>query len=164
MCIRDSKHAQDAQRLESERLAAEDKAKKAAEEAAAAVGLADYSVPKGGTLRVAPEALVALTKAAHTTTTSNTASNMGTTNPQSSATPSTPSPKQPTPSVSPAQPSAGAPKPQGAGAASWGAQPPSVSYTHLRAHETVLDIVCRLLLEKKKEKKKRKRKKEEKMT
>ena len=28
--------------------------------------------------------------------------------------------------------------------------PGSVSYTHLRAHETVLDIVCRLLLEKKK--------------
>src|SRR5664280_2265655 len=27
-----------------------------------------------------------------------------------------------------------------------------VSYTHLRAHETVLDLVCRLLLEKKKEK------------
>ena len=27
----------------------------------------------------------------------------------------------------------------------------AVSYTHLRAHETVLDIVCRLLLEKKKE-------------
>ena len=27
-----------------------------------------------------------------------------------------------------------------------------VSYTHLRAHETVLDIVCRLLLEKKKNK------------
>ena len=26
----------------------------------------------------------------------------------------------------------------------------SVSYTHLRAHETVLDIVCRLLLEQKK--------------
>ena len=25
-----------------------------------------------------------------------------------------------------------------------------VSYTHLRAHETVLDIVCRLLLDKKK--------------
>ena len=24
----------------------------------------------------------------------------------------------------------------------------TVSYTHLRAHETVLDIVCRLLLEK----------------
>ena len=30
----------------------------------------------------------------------------------------------------------------------------SVSYTHLRAHETVLDLVCRLLLEKKKEIKK----------
>src|SRR5665811_1412973 len=29
----------------------------------------------------------------------------------------------------------------------------SVSYTHLRAHETVLDLVCRLLLEKKKKKK-----------
>ena len=28
--------------------------------------------------------------------------------------------------------------------------PQPVSYTHLRAHETVLDIVCRLLLEKKK--------------
>ena len=28
-----------------------------------------------------------------------------------------------------------------------------VSYTHLRAHETVLDLVCRLLLEKKKGKK-----------
>src|SRR5664280_3212543 len=28
--------------------------------------------------------------------------------------------------------------------------PPLVSYTHLRAHETVLDLVCRLLLEKKK--------------
>eukprot|EP00657_Telonema_sp_P-1_P005556 TRINITY_DN23000_c0_g1_i1.p1 TRINITY_DN23000_c0_g1~~TRINITY_DN23000_c0_g1_i1.p1 ORF type:complete len:114 (-),score=52.97 TRINITY_DN23000_c0_g1_i1:27-368(-) len=28
----------------------------------------------------------------------------------------------------------------------------TVSYTHLRAHETVLDIVCRLLLEKKKKK------------
>src|SRR5665811_2510921 len=26
----------------------------------------------------------------------------------------------------------------------------AVSYTHLRAHETVLDVVCRLLLEKKK--------------
>ena len=33
-----------------------------------------------------------------------------------------------------------------------GTQP--VSYTHLRAHETVLDLVCRLLLEKKKETKK----------
>ena len=28
--------------------------------------------------------------------------------------------------------------------------PTPVSYTHLRAHETVLDLVCRLLLEKKK--------------
>ena len=28
-----------------------------------------------------------------------------------------------------------------------------VSYTHLRAHETVLELVCRLLLEKKKIKK-----------
>ena len=27
--------------------------------------------------------------------------------------------------------------------------PKAVSYTHLRAHETVLDLVCRLLLEKK---------------
>ena len=31
-----------------------------------------------------------------------------------------------------------------------------VSYTHLRAHETVLDLVCRLLLEKKHKKKKKK--------
>ena len=31
----------------------------------------------------------------------------------------------------------------------------SVSYTHLRAHETVLDLVCRLLLEKKKYTKKK---------
>ena len=30
----------------------------------------------------------------------------------------------------------------------------TVSYTHLRAHETEADLVCRLLLEKKKEKKK----------
>ena len=30
-----------------------------------------------------------------------------------------------------------------------------VSYTHLRAHETVLDLVCRLLLEKKKKNTKR---------
>ena len=37
----------------------------------------------------------------------------------------------------------------------WGVAP--VSYTHLRAHETVLDLVCRLLLEtKKKHKKKQK--------
>src|SRR5664280_3762827 len=32
--------------------------------------------------------------------------------------------------------------------------PEAVSYTHLRAHETVLDLVCRLLLEKKKKNKK----------
>src|SRR5665811_2581175 len=31
----------------------------------------------------------------------------------------------------------------------------AVSYTHLRAHETVLDLVCRLLLEKKKKKQKK---------
>ena len=31
--------------------------------------------------------------------------------------------------------------------------PEPVSYTHLRAHETVLDLVCRLLLEKKKQNK-----------
>ena len=31
----------------------------------------------------------------------------------------------------------------------------AVSYTHLRAHETVLDLVCRLLLEKKKKTKKK---------
>ena len=31
----------------------------------------------------------------------------------------------------------------------WSSAEP-VSYTHLRAHETVLDLVCRLLLEKKK--------------
>ena len=31
----------------------------------------------------------------------------------------------------------------------------AVSYTHLRAHETVLDLVCRLLLEKKKHKTKK---------
>ena len=30
-----------------------------------------------------------------------------------------------------------------------------VSYTHLRAHETVLDLVCRLLLEKQKHNKKK---------
>ena len=33
----------------------------------------------------------------------------------------------------------------------------SVSYTHLRAHETVLDLVCRLLLEKTKNTKKKKK-------
>ena len=32
-----------------------------------------------------------------------------------------------------------------------------VSYTHLRAHETVLDLVCRLLLEKQKQNKKKKK-------
>ena len=31
------------------------------------------------------------------------------------------------------------------------------SYTHLRAHETGLDLVCRLLLEKKKKRKKKKK-------
>src|SRR5450756_2836525 len=34
-----------------------------------------------------------------------------------------------------------------------------VSYTHLRAHETRHDLVCRLLLEKKKKKKKKRKKK-----
>ena len=34
----------------------------------------------------------------------------------------------------------------------------TVSYTHLRAHETVLDLVCRLLLEKKKKHQKKKKK------
>ena len=34
-----------------------------------------------------------------------------------------------------------------------------VSYTHLRAHETVLDIVCRLLLEKKQQKQQKNKKK-----
>ena len=38
----------------------------------------------------------------------------------------------------------------------------SVSYTHLRAHETVLDLVCRLLLEKKQKTTKKKQKKEQK--
>src|SRR5665811_976563 len=35
----------------------------------------------------------------------------------------------------------------------WRAGEDPVSYTHLRAHETVLDLVCRLLLEKKKKNK-----------
>ncbi|VTU58040.1 hypothetical protein AMBR_DPAELIID_02769 [Lacticaseibacillus rhamnosus] len=35
----------------------------------------------------------------------------------------------------------------------------AVSYTHLRAHETEADLVCRLLLEKKKKKKKKRKKK-----
>mgnify|MGYP000208367461 CR=1 FL=1 len=34
----------------------------------------------------------------------------------------------------------------------------TVPYTHLRAHETREDLVCRLLLEKKKKKKKKKKK------
>ena len=38
----------------------------------------------------------------------------------------------------------------------------AVSYIHLRAHETVLDLVCRLLLEKKKTKTKNKEQKMEK--
>ena len=38
----------------------------------------------------------------------------------------------------------------------------SVSYTHLRAHETPEHLVCRLLLEKKKKKKKQKKKKKKK--
>ena len=37
-----------------------------------------------------------------------------------------------------------------------------VSYTHLRAHETEADLVCRLLLEKKKKKKKKKKKQKKK--
>src|SRR5665811_418130 len=40
-----------------------------------------------------------------------------------------------------------------AGVNSWTREPVPVSYTHLRAHETVLDLVCRLLLEKKKKNK-----------
>ncbi len=36
------------------------------------------------------------------------------------------------------------------------------SYTHLRAHETLRYLVCRLLLEKKKKKKKQKKKKKNK--
>ena len=38
-----------------------------------------------------------------------------------------------------------------------------VSYTHLRAHETVLDLVCRLLLEKKTYKQKKTKKKKNKL-
>ena len=36
------------------------------------------------------------------------------------------------------------------GVPTWVVDGRAVSYTHLRAHETVLDLVCRLLLEKKK--------------
>src|SRR5664280_3357074 len=46
----------------------------------------------------------------------------------------------------------GRPEQPVARAAAGGGRGP-VSYTHLRAHETVLDLVCRLLLEKKKTKK-----------
>src|SRR5665811_2543187 len=41
---------------------------------------------------------------------------------------------------------------RGPGQEAQGTAPDPVSYTHLRAHETVLDLVCRLLLEKKKKK------------
>ena len=40
----------------------------------------------------------------------------------------------------------------------------AVSYTHLRAHETVLDLVCRLLLEKKTKTKEKKTTKKQKKT
>ena len=40
----------------------------------------------------------------------------------------------------------------------WSFRTNPVSYTHLRAHETVLDLVCRLLLEKKHTNKKKKHK------
>ena len=43
------------------------------------------------------------------------------------------------------------PMPMAMGMKGWPSASP-VSYTHLRAHETVLDLVCRLLLEKKNEK------------
>eukprot|EP00657_Telonema_sp_P-1_P000949 TRINITY_DN11953_c0_g1_i1.p2 TRINITY_DN11953_c0_g1~~TRINITY_DN11953_c0_g1_i1.p2 ORF type:complete len:123 (+),score=15.39 TRINITY_DN11953_c0_g1_i1:477-845(+) len=39
----------------------------------------------------------------------------------------------------------------------WALDVAPVSYTHLRAHETVLDLVCRLLLEKKKQNEERRR-------
>ena len=47
------------------------------------------------------------------------------------------------------EPGAGAPGEDDALAIHAAPSPRSVSYTHLRAHETVLDLVCRLLLEKK---------------
>ena len=40
----------------------------------------------------------------------------------------------------------------------------AVSYTHLRAHETVLDLVCRLLLEKKNKKKEKNKEQKKKKT
>ena len=42
-------------------------------------------------------------------------------------------------------------------------EPEPVSYTHLRAHETGRNLVCRLLLEKKKKKDKKKKKKKKEM-
>ena len=42
------------------------------------------------------------------------------------------------------------PIPQDDSLATYASKIEPVSYTHLRAHETVLDLVCRLLLEKKK--------------
>ena len=44
------------------------------------------------------------------------------------------------------QPAAEEPAAAAGGAEYHGAFPYPVSYTHLRAHETVLDLVCRLLL------------------
>ena len=41
----------------------------------------------------------------------------------------------------------------------YGSGPAPVSYTHLRAHETVLDLVCRLLLKKQKKKEQKKKNK-----
>ena len=41
--------------------------------------------------------------------------------------------------------------------------PEAVSYTHLRAHETGRNLVCRLLLEKKKNNYKKKKKKKKKL-
>ena len=41
-------------------------------------------------------------------------------------------------------------QPTGIYSLNYGSSFTPVSYTHLRAHETVLDLVCRLLLEKKK--------------
>ncbi len=40
--------------------------------------------------------------------------------------------------------------PQGSTASRWWGTSDAVPHTHLRAHETVLEFVCRLLLEKKK--------------
>src|SRR5664280_3548419 len=51
-------------------------------------------------------------------------------------------PSEQTPPAAPSAPTPGAVR-------SARYSPKPVSYTHLRAHETVLDLVCRLLLEKK---------------